>query len=166
MEYTIDITSYCEHNCEYCSTNATKNGKHLPIEQVSNFIEYIKDDDTINIAGGEPLAHPKFWDILQLCKSKTKNVWVYTNALEQIKYNTDIIKEIKVEANICLTPGKYVYIPKNVNKIHLLKLIPQGRAKNMSSPIVKLSGDNCDKCNHTVLQANGEIVSAPCKKNY
>ena len=166
MEYTIDITSYCPHNCEYCSTNATENGIHLSIEYISSFLEDVKHDDVINIAGGEPLAHPKFWDILQLCKSKSENVWVYTNALDHIKYNTDVIKEIKVDANVCLTPGKDVYIPKNVNKVHLLKLVPQGRAKNMTSPIVKLSGDNCDKCNHKVLQADGKIVLSPCKKDY
>lgn len=165
-EYTIDITSYCPNNCEYCSTNANINGKHLSIETIIKFLKDVTEKDQINISGGEPLSHPQFWDILQLCKNITPNVWVYTNALSQIRYNTSILEEVKIEANVCLVPGKNVYIPQNTNKVHLLQLIPQGRAKNIKTINVSLSGDNCENCNHKVLQANGEIVDAPCKKNY
>jgi hypothetical protein len=45
-------------------------------------------------------------------------------------------------------------------------MIQQGRAKKMKSLNVSLSGCNCDKCDHKVLQADGQIVEAPCKKNY
>lgn len=171
MEYTIEITSYCKHDCSYCSTNATECGDNLPLAEIKYFIEEngINENDTINISGGEPLAHPKFYQILQLCKSKTKNVWVYTNELTQIKYNTSIIPEIKVEANVCLIPGESVYIPKNADKVHLLQLIPQGRAKDMKPANIHISGnctDKCKDCEHKLLQADGKIVSAPCKKNY
>ena len=166
MEYTIDITSYCPHNCEYCSTNASINGKHLSIEVIKDFLINTSENDSINISGGEPLSHPKFWDILQYCKSKTNDVWVYTNALNQIRYNTSVLSEIQCEANVCLTPGKNVYIPQNAHKVHLLQLIPQGRAKNIKPIHIKLSGSDCGNCNHKVLQANGIIVDAPCKKEY
>jgi len=166
MEYTIDITTYCQHTCSYCSTNASVNGEHLSLDKIKDFLKEVTLFDLINISGGEPLSHPQFWDILQYCKSRTKNVWVYTNALNQIRYNTDVIQEIKVEANVCLVPGKNAYIPKNADKVHLLKLVPQGRAKNMNTANIKLSGDDCVNCNHKVLQANGIIVNAPCKKTY
>ncbi len=167
-EYTIEITSYCPYDCNFCSSNATVKGKHIDLEIIKNFLENNKilPIDRINISGGEPLAHPKFWEILQMCKELTSDVWVYTNALNQIRYNTAVIKEIQVEANICLTPGEDVYIPKNANKVHLLKLIPQGRASNIKPINVSLSGNDCKKCNHKVLQADGQIVEAPCKKKY
>ncbi len=167
-EYTIEITTYCPHNCNYCSTNATKNGIHIDIEIIKQFLNSnkIKATDRLNISGGEPLAHPKFWDILQMCKQITPDVWVYTNALTQIRYNTSVIEEIRVEANVCLTPGEDVYIPKNADKVHLLQLIPQGRANNMKNINVSLSGCDCSSCNHKVLQAYCQIVEAPCKKKY
>ena len=59
-----------------------------------------------------------------------------------------------------------VYIPKNADKVHLLQLIPQGRANNMKNINVSLSGCDCSSCNHKVLQADGQIVEAPCKKKY
>ncbi len=167
-EFTIEITTYCPNECNYCSTNASVNGKHLDINVIYDFLirNKISSNDRINISGGEPLAHPNFWNILQVCKNLTSDVWVYTNELKQIRYNTSIIKEIKIEANACLVPGESTYIPKNANKVHLLKLIPQGRAKNLNPINLKISGENCKDCNHKVLQANGEIVDAPCKKNY
>ena len=68
-EYTIEITQYCLHNCNYCSTNATENGIHINIEIIKQFLKSnnILATDRINISGGEPLSHPKFYDILQLC---------------------------------------------------------------------------------------------------
>ena len=167
-EYTIEITSYCPHNCNYCSTKATECGIHTNIETIKQFLNSnnILATDRINISGGEPLAHPKFYKILQMCKELTPDVWVYTNALSQIRYNTSVIEEVKVEANVCLVPGEDVYIPKNVDKVHLLQLIPQGRAKNIKSINVSLSGCDCNNCNHKVLQADGQIVEAPCKKKY
>jgi len=168
-EYTIEITQYCPHNCNYCSTNATENGLHIDIEKIKQFLfnyNSILATDRINISGGEPLSHPKFYEILQLCKQLTPDVWVYTNELTQIKYNTSVIEEIQVEANVCLMPGKDVYIPKNAHKVHLLQFVPTGRGKDMKTINVKLSGENCSECNHKVLQADGKIVDAPCKKDY
>jgi hypothetical protein len=87
-------------------------------------------------------------------------------------YNTDIVKEIKMEANVCLMPGKEVYIPRGADKVHLLQLVKQGRAKNMEPANVSVSGNvprndcSCDDCDHIVLQANNKIVGPPCKKEY
>ena len=176
MEVTIEITDYCLYNCDYCSTNADIHGIPLDFGIIEAFLKGIPSTiDRINISGGEPLSHPDFYSILNLCKKYTDNVWVYTNAITQIIYNTDIVKEIKVDANVCLVPGREVYIPKNADKVHLLQLVPQGRAKNMKparfhvSSNIEKSDDcdhNCDNCNHILLQANTKVVSAPCKKEY
>ena len=173
MEVTIEITKFCENMCEYCSTNATPEGEHLDIEAISKFLSSIKLDpiDRINISGGEPLAHPDFYAILKLCEAYTDNVWVYTNALKQIIYNADVIGEIEVHANVCLVPGKLSYLPQKADKVHLLKLIKQGRAEDMDAGNFQVSGnlkgcDACSKCDHLLLQADGKIVDAPCKKDY
>jgi organic radical activating enzyme len=169
LEYTIEITQYCPHNCNYCSSNASDKGRHLPFEKIRDFLKNAEPFDRINISGGEPLAHPDFWEILQLCKNITPNVWVYTNALPNIRYNTSIVKEITVEANVCLVPGEDAYIPKTANEVHLLQLVSQGRAKNIKPANIHVSGNcinQCSECTHIVLQADGKIVSAPCKKEY
>jgi organic radical activating enzyme len=171
MELTIEITQYCEHDCDYCSSNASRKGKHLDFSIIKDFISRHGDVDRINISGGEPLSHPDFYEILKYCKMFTDNVWIYTNAIDKIIYNTNIVKEIQVEANVCLIPGRDIYLPKNVDKTHLLQLVKQGRAKNMKVGKYHVSRNiigcgACDKCSHSLLQADGKIVPAPCKKEY
>jgi molybdenum cofactor biosynthesis enzyme MoaA len=174
MEVTIEITKFCPNKCKYCSTNASTEGEHLPFKDIEGFLTdvWVNNKITrINISGGEPLAHPDFYKILQTCYGFTGNVWIYTNALKQIIYNTDVIDEIEVHANVCLVPGKEVYLPKNADQIHLLKLIPQGRAESMNTGNFSVSGNlkgcnACSDCNHTLLQADGKIMDAPCKKDY
>jgi hypothetical protein len=171
VEVTIEITKYCPYYCEYCSTNASVDGEHLLYEDIEYFLRGFMDVDRINISGGEPLSHPEFYKILLLCYSYTDNVWVYTNALRKIIYNSDIIDEIEVHANVCLVPGKHVYLPKNVNQVHLLKLVKQGKAKDMDDGNFSVSGNlrgcnACGQCDHVLLQADGKIVDAPCKKDY
>ena len=114
MEVTIEITSYCPNNCDYCSTNASEFGKIISYADIEQFLKRVENIDRINISGGEPLSHPEFYNILLLCESYTNNVWVYTNALRKIIYNSDVVKEIEVHANVCLIPGREVYLPKNV----------------------------------------------------
>ena len=174
MEVTIEITKYCPHYCEYCSTNASEEGEHLSFFDIEAFLadtHLEKEITRINISGGEPLAHPDFYKILQTCCDITPNVWVYTNALKNIIYNADIIREVKVHANVCLVPGQHVYLPKNADQVHLLKLINQGRAEYMDGGNFSVSGNlkgcnACKECDHVLLQADGKIVDAPCKKDY
>jgi len=176
MEVTLEITDYCPNACEYCSTNASPSKRHmLDYNEIAthliNLEESGKRIDRINISGGEPLAHPEFYRILRLSYNYTDNVWVYTNAIRQLIYNTTILSEVKVEANVCLVPGKEAYIPKNADKVHLLQLVPQGRAKDMKPVKFHASGNiigehRCAECNHSLLQADGQTMSAPCKKDY
>ncbi len=179
MEVTLEITDYCPNSCDYCSTNAGPIRKNIVgMKEIKFFLgETAKNNkiNRINISGGEPMSHPQFYNILLLCESYTDNVWVYSNAIKKLMYNTDIIKEIKVEANTCLVPGREVYIPKNVDKVHLLQLVPQGRAENMKpvkyhvSSNIKADNDcdhDCNTCKHVLLQADNKVVEAPCKKDY
>ena len=174
MEYTIEITQYCENGCNYCSSNATPGGEHLPIGVIIDFLEKnsIEANDRINISGGEPLAHPDFYNILKACQRKTSNIWVYTNAIRQIKYNALVITEgVQVEANICLSPdflNTQISI-KDGTKINLLKLVPKGRGSNIKEIEIHVSGNirgDCSGCQHVLLQADGNIAQSPCKKNY
>jgi len=172
MEYTIEITQYCENDCSYCSTNATPLGKHLPMETVLCFLEQIGRNDRINISGGEPLAHPDFYKILRACQGKSDNVWVYTNALNKVKYNAQVLTDgICVEANYCLYPDCFstaCNIPDGI-KVNLLKFVQKGRGKGIKEKDFHTSGNmhhDCSGCQHKLLQADGQIAKAPCQKNY
>lgn len=178
IERTIEITNYCPHAdmCSYCSTNATSDmetAKFLSFDEVINFLALVEGTERINISGGEPLFHPEIGKIIWACIKYSKDVRVYTNMIQHILYNTDFVKDIKVEANVCMVAGKQSYIPKPTIRVktHLLKLIHQGKAKNLPEQDIVVSRNfwdisHCDDCDHILLQADGKIVRAPCKKEY
>lgn len=158
-EITIELTNYCPHNCKYCSSMSTnKRYKALWIEP-SIVIKILgnKQFEHIIISGGEPLAHPDFYDILEICKQHTKDVIVYSNAINHIAYNSSVIDGIYVEAKVTVN--------KFTNKIGILKRIEQG--KEAIRPEVTFSrnyDDNCIDCNHIVIRPDGQMSSSPCNK--
>lgn len=173
MEVTLEITQFCDNNCPWCSSNASVDGKHLPVETIRDFLSGLDllTIERINISGGEPLAHPEFYRVLRMCRAVTPNVWVYTNALQKIIFNSYVISGIEVEANVVVVPGEECYIPENVSRVHLLKLIHQGRARNIEPANITVSRnfyepEACDTCTHLLLQADGKVVKAPCVKEY
>lgn len=161
QEITVEITNYCPNNCVYCSSDAGPKGdQYLTLDQIKSFLGdgfY----DRINISGGEPLAHPEFYKILQLCKSKlteTGFVAVYTNELDCIMYNASLKYGVRVEANLPVLP--------DVNKVHILAVTPQGR--EAKRPDIHYSCNwetKCDNCSNTVLRPDGSVEKTPCTKN-
>lgn len=180
LEITIELTQYCTEDCDYCSTNATKDHDvYLSIDDFLDIVREVRNSGRevfrINISGGEPLSHPGFLSFKQYCDQwiGRENVYVYTNAISNLIYNTSVLKNgISVHANVVLIPGRPAHIPRKADVVHLLKLVKQGRAKELDIPDLKfhVSGnildEECDKCNHLLIQADGKIMTAPCRKDY
>ena len=170
VEVTVEITKQCLNECPWCSTGATPDGEHLSFEKIKEFLDSIDNIDIINVSGGEPLRHPEFSKIWWYCRSKSEKVVLYSNAIEYLKYNTYVIKEINIEANVVMVPGQECYLSSKA-KNHLLKLVHQGRAKDFPNHEIVVSRNfydpnACETCDHILLQADGKTVSAPCKKEY
>ena len=173
VEVTVEITQKCNEHCPWCSSNATQDGKHLSIKKIKEFLQGIQEEITrINVSGGEPLLHPKFSEIWWLCHEFCDNVVLYTNAIKKLIFNSHVLEEVLVEANVCLVPGYSVHVPIKCSRLHFLKFIPQGRGINITSiPEMTVSRnfydpEHCDSCDHVLLQANGIAVIAPCRKEY
>ena len=157
-ELTIELTNYCPHTCPYCSSNTTTNRMEADFIDFDFIVKNLQNRyfKRIILSGGEPLSHPKFYWILNLCKTRADDVIVYTNELTHIAYNVNIIPDIIVEANLTLRD--------NIKRLHVLKRIEQGREK--TRPEVKFSRnwtEDCD-CNKHVILPNGQTVKSPCKK--
>lgn len=163
-EITIEITDYCPNQCAYCSSNAGPDqSTFLPYDWlVTNFANSSKTWDRINISGGEPLAHPDFWKILQLCKKyvtpRMGLVAVYTNAFECIVFNANIIPGVRVEANVPILP--------NTDQVHVLKMLQQGLEAKRPQITCSHNWDHkCENCGHLVVRPDRSIDSSPCKKH-
>lgn len=157
-ELTIEITDYCPHHCKFCSSNSVDDmlkAKFISYEVVEAMTRNDRYDHII-ISGGEPLAHPFFWKILQLCKSRSDDVVVYSNAITHLIYNPHIIDGVYLEANLTVTP--------ETDKIHILKRVKQGREADR--PEVYLSRNHFGdcSCNHRVVRPDGRVCLTPCNK--
>ena len=182
VEITIEITQRCPEDCDYCSSRATKDSKMmLTLEDVMEIIDSIQQQvglesiGRINISGGEPLSHPDFFRIKQFCDAMIdrENVYVYTNAISNLIYNTSVIKGgVEIHANVVLIPGRAANIPKRANTVHLLKLVKQGRAEDLDVADLdyhvsqNILEKKCSGCSHILIQADGKVRIAPCKKEY
>lgn len=79
---TIGLTNRCFCQCKYCYAKecgaivSKKNSCNLEINVVDEIFKYAKicGVTTISLTGGDPMAHPKFWDIFSLCKKHNLRV--------------------------------------------------------------------------------------------
>lgn len=157
-EVTLELTNYCPHNCPYCSSDAVsdiKEAQYLPLGLIEGFLEGMRYEHII-LSGGEPLAHPDFYAILQICRQHTDDVVVYSNAITHLIYNQGVIDGVYLEANLTVLP--------EVDKIHVLRRVKQGKEGNR--PEVHLSrnfSEDCS-CEHLVIRPNGKTGLQPCNK--
>jgi organic radical activating enzyme len=154
-EITFELTDYCPHKCKFCSSSAGT--PHLLLD-VLTVLKHIKDKkfDIINLSGGEPMAHPQLWRIINMCRghlTELGELWIYTNAFDGIRYNTHVRDRVKIHANVT--------IDEDTDEVHVLKRQKHGR--EAKRPEIKASGEDCASCNHIVIRPNGD-VEKPCKK--
>ncbi|MBU0964733.1 radical SAM protein [Patescibacteria group bacterium] len=157
-EITIELTDYCPHRCMFCSSN-TVDDELVAVWVSMDIVRRVLGDryfDRIILSGGEPLAHPEFYAILQECRKHTVDVVVYTNALTHIAYNAHVIDSLYVEATVTVLDS--------VNKLRLLKRVVQGRER--TRPEVSFSRnftEDC-QCSNSVVRPDGTISPTPCRK--
>jgi tetraether lipid synthase len=83
----VEVTDHCNLRCPVCYAES---GPHRPgfrsLDQVEAMLEAVVRSETtadvIQISGGEPTLHPRFFDILDLAKSKPiRHLMVNTNGV-------------------------------------------------------------------------------------
>lgn len=159
-EITFELTNYCPHQCNYCSSNVVDNifnATQLRYDDIKTFLQG-KTYDRIHLSGGEPLSHYAFYSILLLCEKHAKDVVVHTNAFKHIIFNANVIDNIYIESNITVTG--------DVDKVNILKRVEQGKEK--TRPEVHFSGNwtnECENCDQQIMRSDGKLVPSPCKKD-
>lgn len=157
-EITFEITDYCPYECSYCSSKSIDDkdkAEYLKLEKIKDILEG-KHYEHIIISGGEPLSHPDFYEILKTCKEHSDDVIVYSNEIEHLIYNPNVIDSVYVEANLTIT--------KETERVNILKRVKQGKEKKR--PEIKFSKnwtENCS-CEDRVVRPDGKITRHPCDK--
>ncbi|NHZ82999.1 radical SAM protein [Massilia sp. CCM 8695] len=83
----VEITDNCNLNCPVCyAESGTHRELHKPFEDILKMLDAVVanegEADVMQLSGGEPTLHPRFWDILDAAKARPiKHVMVNTNGI-------------------------------------------------------------------------------------
>lgn len=91
----LKITGFCTQNCSFCYQNSTYVGKHGEFDKIYGLLHSMGNAEVFEVAigGGEPTAHPRFADILEVA---------YQNNIipNFTTYSTDWLKDEKILAAV------------------------------------------------------------------
>ena len=83
----VEITDNCNLNCPVCyAESGTHREQHKSFEDVIAMLDAVVanegDADVMQLSGGEPTLHPRFWDILDAARARPiKHIMVNTNGV-------------------------------------------------------------------------------------
>lgn len=82
----IEVTNHCNLECPICIVQ-NKDNYHMPVEDFAKIIDGLVEKegfvDTVNLSGGEPTIHPRFWELIDIAQSRPtiSRVSISTNGL-------------------------------------------------------------------------------------
>lgn len=99
----LKITTKCNMECNHCMNSSTVNGQDMSLETLNDVLSFMERTSTgrfLIITGGEPMNHPKFFDIIRIILED------YKNRFRDGSYNI-----------IVTTNGETMMKPENIEKI-------------------------------------------------
>lgn len=87
----VEVTDRCNLSCPTCYAMSSPHyGRHRTLEEIEKMLDVVVanegEPDVVQLSGGEPTVHPRFFEILDLAKSKPiKHLMVNTNGIRLAK---------------------------------------------------------------------------------
>lgn len=146
MKLYWDLTNECNLQCRYCYYNVGLENRVLNLNFPNNYKEVIKDIsknfDEVVFVGGEPLLHPKIFELIEFFKTRHLKVSLLTNGVLLNKYTSRKIIQFKVD-NIAISLDSLDvevndYLREKTSKVLVgIKNILSLRPKNVSVEIMQ-----------------------------
>lgn len=109
----IELTYKCNLHCEFCYNPFPRNDQirtkplevdekePLSFEEIVSLLDQLKQLDVLylTLTGGEPILHPRFWDIVNEAKKRTFAIRIFSNG---IGITEDIADKIAKLAPHCM----------------------------------------------------------------
>lgn len=95
----IEVTDRCNLTCPTCYAESSPHaGRHRTLEEIEKMFDtVVKNEgnpDIIQLSGGEPTIHPRFFEILDMAKTKpVKHLMVNTNGI-RIAQDEEFVKRM------------------------------------------------------------------------
>lgn len=98
----LEITNYCNMNCPFCVSPNVEKRRYLEMDKVEWYLsEICQFTNTVYLhVLGEPLLHPSFVDIVNMCKKYNLNVRLTTNGTLLSKYDFSKLNVKKISISL------------------------------------------------------------------
>lgn len=106
----VEITDNCNLNCPVCyAESGTHRQQHRSFEEVIAMLDAVVanegEADVVQISGGEPTLHPRFWEILDAAKARPiRHLMINTNGIV-LAQNQEFVDRLA-----SYSPGIEVYL--------------------------------------------------------
>jgi len=83
----VEVNEACNLTCPVCfADSSVKREAHRPLAEIERMLDVIVEaegePDLVQLSGGEPTIHPRFWDILDAAKARPiRHLMINTNGL-------------------------------------------------------------------------------------
>ena len=113
----VPVTSACNLNCPVCYTiNKNKTPYFITRENFKEILTQIQVDDPdmrlINFTGGEPLMHPEFVELVEMCREAgIHRITISTNGLRFLENETLLERLTELDARIVFSFNSFQRAP-------------------------------------------------------
>lgn len=98
----LEITNYCNMDCPFCVSSKVTNRRFLDLDKINRYLTMIKEvTNTVYLhVLGEPLLHPNFNEIIELCNQHDLMVRLTTNGTLINKYDFNKLNIKKISFSL------------------------------------------------------------------
>lgn len=150
----IEITNHCNAKCVFCNNDKIENKQNMPLWMFEKILSSFPSARQVQPQWfGEPMMHPDFDKIIDICKKHNKEVVFYTNGSLVDKHLTSLKKLTKKDRIIISLEGadKKTYESlrcglsweKLLSNMKLLKKVPA--RKNIRMTVCKENRNHIKK---------------------
>ena len=145
----VELTYRCNLDCVFCYNNTGQQGKPLSRIQYLDFLEELRSMQVLNLilTGGEPLAHPNFFEIGNRARELGFVIRIKSNGhalrgriAQRLKDEVDpFIIDISLHGASAATHDRQTRVPGSFNRLldNLPKLLDMGLRLKLNSTITR-----------------------------
>jgi radical SAM protein with 4Fe4S-binding SPASM domain len=153
----IELTYRCNLDCVFCYNDTGQGGKPLSRGQYLELLEELRSMQVLNLilTGGEPLAHPNFFEIGRRARELGFVIRIKSNGhalrgriAERVKQEVDpYVIDVSLHGASALTHDRQTRVPGSFKRLldNLPRLLDMGLRMKMNSTITRWNADEVEQ---------------------
>jgi len=100
----LDITKICNEECKHCLSSSGLSRETLPVATLRSLVDQAYDLGIfqIKLGGGEPILHPRFFEIVNYINQRGLAVSISSNGAAMTPQRVELLRETGVKVSISI----------------------------------------------------------------